>query len=110
MVNPEHYTYRVLWSEEDQEYVGLCAELPSLSYLDEVHTKALEGIIQLAKEVVLELIENQEEVPQPITDQRYSGKFQVRIPPELHRLLIIKSTEAGISLNRYISNKLAYSI
>ena len=29
----DKYSYRVTWSEEDQEYVGLCAELPSLSYL-----------------------------------------------------------------------------
>ena len=29
------YTYRVTWSEEDQEHVGLCVEFPSLSYLAE---------------------------------------------------------------------------
>lgn len=27
----DHYTYRVNWSGEDGEYVGLCAEFPSLS-------------------------------------------------------------------------------
>lgn len=26
----DHYTYRVTWSEEDGEYVGLCVEFPSL--------------------------------------------------------------------------------
>jgi len=29
----DHYTYRVTWSEEDKEYVGLCAEFPGLSWL-----------------------------------------------------------------------------
>lgn len=29
----DHYTYRVTWSENDEEYVGLCAEFPSLSWL-----------------------------------------------------------------------------
>ena len=29
----DRYTYRVTWSEEDHEHVGLCAELPSLSWL-----------------------------------------------------------------------------
>ena len=29
----EHYTCRITWSEEDKEYVGLCAEFPSLSWL-----------------------------------------------------------------------------
>ena len=30
----DRYTYRVTWSEEDQEHVGLCAEFPSLSWLE----------------------------------------------------------------------------
>lgn len=29
----DHYTYRVTWSEKDREYIGLCAEFPSLSWL-----------------------------------------------------------------------------
>ena len=32
--NIDHYTYRVTWSAEDDEHVGLCAEFPSLSWLD----------------------------------------------------------------------------
>jgi len=32
-MNIEHYTYRVTWSPEDNEHVGLCVELPSLSWL-----------------------------------------------------------------------------
>lgn len=28
--SPEKCTYRVMWSEEEQEHVGLCAEFPSL--------------------------------------------------------------------------------
>jgi hypothetical protein len=27
----DRYTYRVTWSEDDKEYVGLCAEFPRLS-------------------------------------------------------------------------------
>ena len=37
MINPDHYVYKVIWSVEDQEYVGLCAEYPSLSYLPPSH-------------------------------------------------------------------------
>ena len=29
----DKFTYRVSWSEEDQEYVGLCAEFPRISWL-----------------------------------------------------------------------------
>jgi len=43
----ERYTYRVTWSEEDQEYVGLCTEFPSLSWLAENQDDALSGIRKL---------------------------------------------------------------
>lgn len=106
MVNHEHYTYRVTWSEEDQEYVGLCAEFPSLSYLEENRVAALEGIVELVGQIVEDMAANGETIPEPIAEKPYSGKFQVRIPPEQHRMLAIKAAEEGVSLNRYISAKL----
>jgi predicted HicB family RNase H-like nuclease len=45
----------------------------------------------------------------PISGRSYSGKFIVRIPPEVHRALAIKAAEQGISLNRFISARLAGS-
>ena len=41
----DHYTYRVTWSEEDSEYIGLCAEFPSLSWLAATQEEALHGVI-----------------------------------------------------------------
>lgn len=65
-MNYEHYTYRVTWSEEDQEYVGLCAEFPSLSYLDEAPGAALEGIVDIVRQVVADMSDNGEPVPEPL--------------------------------------------
>ena len=45
-----HYTYRVTWSAEDEEYVGLCAEFPSLSWLASTQEEAFSGIRQLVEE------------------------------------------------------------
>ncbi len=44
MLKNDRYTYRITWSEEDQEYVGLCVEFPSLSWLDKKPEAALAGI------------------------------------------------------------------
>jgi predicted HicB family RNase H-like nuclease len=107
MKNYDHYTYKVTWSSEDQEYVGLCAEFPSLSYLHENRVAALEGIENLVKDVVADMEANGERIPEPIAEKNYSGKFQVRIPPELHRRLAIEAAEENVSLNRYVSLKLA---
>jgi len=103
----DRYTYRVTWSEYDNEYVGLCAEFPSLSWLARNPEAALKGIRNLVSDVVKDMQENGETVPEPIACKRYSGKFMVRVPPEIHRNLAIKAAESGVSLNRLASSKLS---
>ena len=107
MANKDHYTYRVTWSAEDNEYIGLCAEFPSLSWLADSQPAALVGIIQVVADVVADMERNGEPVPEPIADRTYSGKFMVRVPPDTHRALAIKAAEVGVSINRIVSEKLA---
>ena len=102
----DHYTYRVTWSEDDSEHVGLCTELPSLSWLAKTPEAALKGIRKVVAEVVKDMESNNEQVPEPIATRNYSGKFMVRVPPEIHRTLSIQAAEAGVSLNRLASSKL----
>lgn len=103
----DHYTYRVTWSAEDEEYVGLCAEFPSLSWLADSQVEALEGVRQLVADVVQDLRAAGEKLPVALADQKFSGKFQVRIPPEQHRALATEAAEQGVSLNRLVSARLA---
>ena len=102
----DHFTYRVTWSPEDGEHVGLCAEFPSLSWLDTTPEGALAGIRQLVIDVVREMTANGDKVPDPIADRTYSGEFKVRIPPQIHRALVLQAAEEGVSLNRLASAKL----
>ena len=103
----DRYTYRVTWSENDNEYVGLCAEFPSLSWLAKRPETALKGIRDLVANVVKDMQKSCEKVPQPLAEKNYSGKFMVRIPPEIHRELAIQAAESGVSLNRLASAKLS---
>jgi predicted HicB family RNase H-like nuclease len=101
------YTYRVTWPEDDNEYVGLCAEFPSLSWLDDTPEKALKGIRNLIADVLLDMDKTGEPIPEPIASKHFNGKFIVRVPPEVHRKLAIQATESGVSLNRIASSKLS---
>lgn len=103
----DRYTYRVTWSDEDKEYVGLCAEFPSLSWLARTPEAALKGIRKVVADVVKDMQGNGEPLPEPIASKQYSGKFMVRVPPEVHRRLAIQAAESGVSLNRLASSKLA---
>ena len=102
----DHYTYRVTWSPEDGEHVGLCAEFPSLSWLAKTPESALKGIRQIVADAVEDMRTQGEDVPVPLAEKHYSGEFRVRIPPEVHRMLATQSAEQGISLNRLASAKL----
>jgi predicted HicB family RNase H-like nuclease len=105
----DHYTYRVSWSEEDGEFVGTCAEFPSLSHLAGSRVEALQGIEELVADLAREMNASGEPVPVPIAERNFSGTFQTRIPPDLHRRLVLEAAEAGVSLNRLVSFKLASS-
>ena len=106
-MNTLHYTYRVTWSPEDQEYIGLCAEFASLSWLAKTPEKALKGIQKIVADVVTDLQASGEPVPVALSEKSYSGEFRVRIPPLLHRNLALMAAEQGVSLNRLASAKLA---
>lgn len=103
----DKYTYRVTWSEEDGEYIGLCVEFPSLSWLAATPEESLTGIRAVVADVVTDLQANGEPVPKPLAMKEYSGRFMVRIPPMLHRQLALEAAEAGISLNRLASTRLS---
>ena len=106
-MSTEHYTYRVHWSAEDQEYVGAVAEFPSLSWLAGDLGEAFDGIRAVVADVVEDMVAGGEEPPVAIADKSYSGKFQVRIAPEVHRRLAIEAAEQRVSLNRLAATRLA---
>ncbi len=106
-MNIKHYTYRVTWSPEDGEHVGLCAEFASLSWLAKAPEAALKGIQKVVSDAVGDMQANGESVPAALADKNYSGEFRVRIPPLVHRNLALMAAEQGVSLNRLASAKLA---
>jgi len=107
MLEDDRYTYRVTWSKKDEEYVGLCAGFPSLSWLAPELEAALRGIRQVVAEAAADMRATGEPLPEPLDLRHFSGKFMVRIPPEVHRRLAIEAAESGVSLNRLASAKLS---
>ena len=107
-IRNDHYTYRVTWSEDDQEYVGLCAEFPSLSWLASSPETALRGVRAVVADVVADMKRSREPIPKAFACRTFSGKFMVRVPPDVHRGLTVEAAEAGVSLNRLATVKLAH--
>lgn len=75
MEKHEHYTYRITWSAEDREYVGLCAEFPSLSWLAATRTGALEGIEKVVSETIADMLAQGETPPQALAEKTSAGNW-----------------------------------
>lgn len=57
------YSFSVNYSVEDGEFIGLCAEFPSLSWLDPDSDKARSGIERLVFEVLQDMSFTGEAIP-----------------------------------------------
>lgn len=105
-----HYTYRVTWSPEDDEFVATVVEFPSLSWLAETQVEALEGLQTLLGEVIADMQENGEDVPVPLSERTYSGKFNLRLGEKLHREVAAQAAEESLSINQWVVRRLTTGI
>jgi predicted HicB family RNase H-like nuclease len=99
-----HYTYRAEWSSEHGEYVGRCLELPWLSQWAPTMQAAIAGVERAVDE---HLAECGEDVPPPLTERTFSGKFLVRTSSALHARLTVEAADQNVSLNQWVVQKLA---
>jgi len=102
----EKYTYRIEWSEEDKCHVARCLEFSSLAAHGDTVEEALKEIEYVVTETIKWLIEEQEPVPEPLGMKKFKGNLTLRIPPEKHRNIAIRSAEEGVSINQFILSKI----
>ena len=98
----DKYTYRVGWSEEDAVHIARCLEFPSLSAHGDSPESALAEIKEVVSASIAWMEETGETIPVPFGITRYKGSLTLRVPPSVHRDLVIRSAEEGVSLNQYI--------
>lgn len=71
----------------------------------------LEEMIADAKRVWIQsALEDGDAIPEPRTEEEYSGKFVARVPKSLHRKLVESAEQEGVSLNQFVSNTLAEAV
>ncbi len=102
-----HYTYRLEWSPEQDEYFGRCIEFPGLFRSAPNLPDALASIERAVDEDVASRETDGLEVPVPLTERQYSGRFVVRTSPALHARVAIEAAEQNVSMNQWVVQKLA---
>ena len=102
----EKYTYRIEWSEDDKIHIARCLEFPSLATHGDTAEEALHEIEKVVEETIKWMKEDNEQIPEPLGLKKFKGNLTLRVPPEIHRELAIKSAEEGVSINQFILSKL----
>lgn len=82
LLEKDYYTYRVIWSEEDGEYVGLCEEFPSLSWLDEEPESALKGLREIIADIIADMRKTGEKIPEPLAYEQHADKVAIHVSPD----------------------------
>lgn len=108
-MDADHYTYRVAWSPEDDEFVATVVEWPSLSWLAGKPEQALTGLRKVVRDAIADMAKTGEQPPEPLSARHYSGQFRVRMPEPVHRRLAGEAAEQGVSLNQLVVSRLSSS-
>ncbi|MEI6350762.1 MAG: toxin-antitoxin system HicB family antitoxin [Verrucomicrobiota bacterium] len=100
------YMKVVEWSEEDKCYIGSAPPLIGQC----CHGDTEEDVYRQLAVIVDEWIEIHESDGTPLPDasanKDYSGKFIVRVTPELHKAAAIRASLENQSLNAFVENAL----
>lgn len=106
----QNYSFRVLWSDEDECYIATSPEFPNLSAFGDSAQEAL-AELDIALEAAIETYEEEGwELPLPQKLHEYSGQFRLRLPKNLHARLAGEAEREGVSLNTLAVQYLAESL
>ncbi len=109
MKERDRYIKLVEWSDEDQCYIGSIPGWIGQCCHGENEEEVFHDICQIIDEWI-EIYKNEGiELPNP-TNKKYSGKFQLRLGSELHKILALKAMQTGDSLNNFCIKAIKQSI
>lgn len=103
------YTIQVV-PTEDNRYLASVKELPGC-FVWADRPEELWPLIEGAKRAWIETaLEHDDEVPEPLKEENFSGKILARVPKSLHRNLVREAEREGVSLNQYVVATLASKV
>ena len=100
--NKMHYPIKVFYSEEDEGFIAVVSDLPGCSAFGETEDEAVKQV-KIAQELWLKTAKKEgRKIPKPSSESIYSGKILARTPKSLHKALMEKAKEEGVSLNQLV--------
>ena len=100
------YVGSVEFSEEDSVFFGKVLGIRSLISYEGTNASELVGDFHQAVDDYLEMCKAENIVP----EMAYKGSFNVRIPPELHKMAAIAAISHHMTLNKFVENSIEKAV
>jgi len=115
--DPSYYLsldYPIMINKEIDEgktyYVAEIPELPGCGAHGETIDAAMKSMDEARRLWIEGSYEKGIDIPEPVSEDEFSGKFLLRIPTKLHMKLSKNAEKENMSLNQYIRNTLERNI
>ncbi|MBQ4606524.1 MAG: toxin-antitoxin system HicB family antitoxin [Clostridia bacterium] len=95
------YRMEILPDPVEGGYAVRFPELPGCMTCGDTLEEALRNADDCRREWINAALEEGIEIPEPVSEEEYSGQFKLRIPKSLHKSLAEHSRAEGISMNQY---------
>ena len=95
------YRMEVIPDTAEGGYVVRFPELPGCLTCADTLEEAVRNAADCKKEWLGAAMEDGIDIPEPVSEDEYSGQFKLRIPKSLHKSLAEHSKAEGISMNQY---------
>jgi predicted HicB family RNase H-like nuclease len=93
------YVKIVEWSPEDDCFVGSAPPLVGRCCHGDREEEVFAELSQIVEEWLAIHASDSKTLPAALSTKRYSGKFQLRLTPDLHRLLALRAAMSRRSIN-----------
>lgn len=104
---PYNFIIKPIHDESGSYFYAHILELDGCQSTGETFEEAYENLKDAMKGWIETKLEGGFDIPLPVKQNNFSGKFIVRIPKSLHYKLSIEAEEEGVSLNQYALYKLS---
>lgn len=86
---------------EEGGYAAGYPELPGCLTVGDTREEALSNADDAKRAWIMAALEEGTDIPEPVSVEKYSGQFKLRIPKSLHKKLGDCAKREGISMNQY---------
>lgn len=94
------YRMEIVKDENEDSYIVSFPDLKGCLTCGNTPDEAFKNAEDAKRKWIQAALEDGYDIPEPRRLEDYSGQFKIRIPKTLHRELVLKAKEEGVSMNQ----------